>query len=258
MNRFQSFPAITICSGNPFRYDKYFPALIHYIQTNNLSSNPPNITSDDLYKGTFNYIADLFNHNRTDQMLYYGFQLEDILLDCSYNGYDCRNMWTKTISPVLGNCYTFNRQTIDEQTPVFRINDVNGQNLALHNGLAITFYLNVELYYPTLQYGIGLTGVLHNPDEQPLVRYAGTQFSPGFEHNLVYEKSVTTYLNSPYTPCTREMRDDMKDLYSLFDNNTDYIYSAIVCIELCHQTYVYQRCGCIYPTYFYLNHVIRV
>ena len=41
----------------------------------------------------------------------------------------------------------------------------------------------------------------------------------------------------------------------VFDNNTDYIYSETVCLELCYQTYMYEQCGCIYPIYFYLNHV---
>jgi hypothetical protein len=126
----------------------------------------------------------------------------------------------------------------------------------LHNGLIITFYLNIELYFPIIEYGLGLTGILHNPDEQPLIRYSGKHFSPGFEHNLVYEKSISTYLGSPYTSCTKQIRDDMKALYNLFDNNSDYIYSETVCLELCYQTYMYNQCACVYPIYFYLNHVI--
>jgi hypothetical protein len=254
LDRFQLFPAVTICSGNPVRYDKYLTPLISYILTHNLSS-PTGITPSDVYYGAFNYIVDLFNQNKTTEMLSYGFQLEDILLDCSYNGYPCQTMWERTISPILGNCYTFNRQTIDKKMVPFQINDVNGQNEAFHNGLVITFYLNIELYFPILEYGLGLTGILHNPDEQPLIRYSGKHFAPGLEHTLVYEKIVSTYLGSPYTPCTTEIRDDMKALYNLFDNNTGYIYSETVCLELCYQTYMYEQCGCIYPIYFYLNHV---
>jgi hypothetical protein len=51
------------------------------------------------------------------------------------------------------------------------------------------------------------------------------------------------------------MHDDMKALYNLFDNNTDYIYSETICLELCNQTCMYEQCGCVYPVYFYLNHV---
>lgn len=253
LNRSQIFPAVTICSGNPVRYDKFLGPLISYIRTHNLSMSPPNITRDDVYNGVFSFVVDLFNQNKTDQMLSYGFQLEDILLDCSYNGYNCQNMWTKTMSPILGKCYTFNRQTIDIKPSLFQINDVDGQNQAYHNGLIIKFYLNLELYFPVLEYGLGLTGILHHPDEQPLIRYSGKRFLPGFEHHLVYEQSTSTYLGSPYTACTEEIRDDMKSLYNLFDNNT--IYSETVCLELCYQTYVYEQCGCIYPFYFYLKQV---
>lgn len=255
LDHYQLFPAVTLCSGNPVRYDKFIGPVISYIRTHNLSSSPPNITADDVYKGAFNFIIDLFNQNKTNEMLSYGFQLEDILLDCSYNGYNCQNMWTTSLSPLLGNCYTFNRQTIDGKTNVFQINDVNGQNLALHSGLIITFYLNLELYFPTREYGLGLAGLLHSPDEQPLIRYAGKRFSPGFEHNLVYEQTTSTYLGSPYTACTKEIRADMKALYNLFDNNTDYIYSETVCLELCFQTFIYQQCGCVFPYYFYAQYV---
>jgi hypothetical protein len=163
-----------------------------------------------------------------------------------------------SISPILGNCYTFNRQTTDQTMHLFQINDVNGQTQTLHNGLVITFYLNIELYFPIIKYGLGLAGILHNPYEQPLIRYSGKHFSPGFEHNLVYEKSISTYLGSPYTSCTKQIRDDMKALYYLFDNNTDYLYSETVCLELCYQTYMYEQCGCVYPIYFYLNHVFNL
>jgi len=222
---------------------------------NNLMANPPNITRDDIYKSTFNFMIDLLNQNKTTEMLSYGFQLQDILLDCSYNGYDCRDMWIESISPVLGNCYTFNRQSLDRKTPLFDINDINKRNIAFQYGLVVTFYLNIELYFPTLQYGLGLTGILHNVDEQPLIRFAGKRFAPGFEHNLAYEKSLSTFLGSPYTVCTEEIPEDMRALYHFFDNNTDYVYSEIVCLELCYQKYVYEKCSCVYPNNFYFNKV---
>ncbi|CAF3941787.1 unnamed protein product [Adineta steineri] len=231
LNRSQLFPAVTICSGNPLRYDKYLLPLISYIKTHNLSSSPPNITQNDIYNSAFNLMIDLINKNKFEETFSYGFQLEDILLDCTYNGYNCRSMWIKSLSPILGNCYTFNRQTIDKNTNLFQINQINGNVQTLHNGLIMTFYLNIELYFPIIEYGLGLTAILHHPNEQPLIRYAGKRFSPGFEHTLVYEKSLTTYLGSPYTLCTQIITDDMKALYNLFDNNTEYVYSETLNIN---------------------------
>lgn len=255
LNRSQLFPAVTLCSGNPVRYDKYLRPLISFLRSRNAELAQRNITRDDIYYGGFNFMVDLFNQNRTSEMLSYGFQLEDMLMSCSYNGYDCRGMWTRTLSPFLGNCYTFNRRTIDGQSKLFQINDVDPKLQAIHIGLAITFYLNVELYFPVLEYGQGLSGILHNPDEPPLIRYAGQRFSPGFEHSLVYQKSISTYLGSPYTSCTEQVREDMRSLYNLFDKNTDYTYSETVCLELCQQVYIHEQCGCVYPIYFYLNQV---
>ena len=128
----------------------------------------------------------------------------------------------------------------------------------LHNGLIMTFYINIELYFPLIEYGLGLTEILHHPHEQPLIRYAGKRFSPGFEHTLVYEKSVASYLGSPYSSCTKELCDDMKALFHFFYNNTDYAYSETVCLELCQQAFMYEQCGCIYPVYFFLNQVRNV
>lgn len=246
---------MTICSGNPLRVDKYLPPLIAYLIQNNLTASPTNISRDEIYYGAFNFLVDLFNRNKTDQILSYGFQWEDILLDCTYNGYDCRKLWLKTMVPILGNCYTFNRQTVDRQTALFKIDDLNGETQAFHNGLIMTFYLNVELYFPIVEYGLGLTAILHNPDEQPLIRFSGKRFAPGFEYNVVYDNSISTYLGSPYTACTQTVSDDMRALYSLFDNNTDYVYSETVCLELCYQKYMYEQCGCVYSVYFLFNRV---
>lgn len=255
LNRSQVFPAVTICSGNPLRFDKYLPPLINYLIKNNLTVSPTNISRDEIYYGAYNFLVDLFNQNKTAEIMSYGFQWEDILLDCVYNGYDCRKIWMKSIVPFLGNCYTFNRQTIDRKTKLFQINDVNGQTQSIHHGLIITFYLNIELYFPTVEYGLGLSAILHQPDEQPLIRYSGQRFAPGFEHSIVYENSVSTYLGSPYTVCTRTMSDEMKALYNLFDSNTDYVYSETVCLELCYQKYMYEQCGCVYSVFFFLNRV---
>jgi hypothetical protein len=80
LDRFQLFPGVTICSGNPVRYDKYLTPLISYILTHNLSSSPTNLTRNDIYNGAFNFMVDLFNQNKTHEMFSYGFQLEDTLI----------------------------------------------------------------------------------------------------------------------------------------------------------------------------------
>ncbi|CAF1324566.1 unnamed protein product, partial [Didymodactylos carnosus] len=249
-----NFPAVTICSGNPFRYDKIRMPLNYYIVQNNISSDPTSMTYFQSVSAMFNFILELFNENNIDQIRSYGFQLDDILLNCTYNGIDClhnsNKVFVESISITLGNCYTFNAKTLTQS--LYKINDIE-KGLILENGLVLTLYINSELYTPIYNYGIGLTAMVHDNVQLPLVKSLGNHFQPGMEHQIIYRKSEVTYLGSPFTPCTTTISADMQALYSTLFGDAQYDYSQSICYELCQQTYIYQQCQCVLPVYFYIK-----
>jgi hypothetical protein len=101
--RDMNFPAVTVCSANPYRVDRMNEYLLAYAKL--IGSN---LTGEALENLATNMIVDLFNRNETTELYNIGFALSDMLLDCTYNNINCSSNFTYSISSVLGNCYTFN------------------------------------------------------------------------------------------------------------------------------------------------------
>jgi hypothetical protein len=256
LDRKMPFPAVTVCSANPFRYDKMNESLVNYFY----QLYPPNtpFTQDMLNSFAFPLMVDLFNTNDTKQIEIIGFQLSDMLLACTYNGIDCSNAFISFISSALGNCYTFNWKT---STPFYTIADF-GNTLVLKEGLTMTFYIPRESYFPIMSFDTGLTILLHDNDELPVPNENGLRLQPGLSHLITYRKSETTFLPSPYTTCTSKVGDDLRVLYQTtfinYSASTAVAYSESVCGELCEQAYIFSQCSCILPLPFYTRYVLTL
>lgn len=70
----------------------------------------------------------------------------------------------------------------------------------------------------------------------------GVQLEPNRKHILQFTKSQISYLGSPYTACTTEIRPDMSILFEKY--SADYQYSQQVCNTLCEQAFTYMQCNC--------------
>ncbi|UJR19931.1 hypothetical protein I4U23_023063 [Adineta vaga] len=254
LDRHMPFPAVTVCSGNPYRYDQINKSLVSYFYR--LTS--PNSTFNQTTLNSLNIplIVDLFSRNQTDELLSIGFQLSDILLKCSYNGIDCSNVFTISISPIMGNCFTFNWKASGS---VFTISDF-GDSLIVQEGLSLMFYVPQELFFPSIWWDNGLIITLHANDELPVPTESGIYVRPGASHQITYQKSETTFLSAPYTNCTTTVADDLRALYesTFVDLNAsiDVVYSESLCLELCQQSYIYSQCACILPVPFFTRKVL--
>ncbi|CAF1377481.1 unnamed protein product [Didymodactylos carnosus] len=252
-----NFPAITFCNSNPFRYDKINESYNNYLLNTNCS-----YINNDVYCMK-QFINNLFNSNNQTQIINYGYDINDLLVGCNYNILDCSNQskYTQFMSPSYGNCFTFNAQLLanngENKLLLATTTTSSGDNnveftdssmIYFYGGgtncLFMSFYINEDLYYPNLYTSKGLTAIIHNNNEIPLIDSKAFYFAPGYTHNLVWTKSVSTYLEPPYTSCTNIIGDDMKALYDAY-NGVEYSYSQTVCYELCKQTYIYMKCQCI-------------
>ncbi|CAF0860576.1 unnamed protein product [Adineta steineri] len=248
-----AFPAVTICSGNPNRYDKTNISLVNFFYR----LNSPNTTfnQSELDNLLLPLYIDLFNRNQIEEWQSLGFKMSDMLLSCAYNGIDCSNAFIPSISSALGNCYTFNWKTSTDFVTLTNISST----FVLKEGLGMSFYIPTEIYFPATWADAGLVVLLHDNDELPLPNENGLYLKPGASHLIVYRKSVTTFLPHPYTQCTSEVADDMRSLYqTTFINqtaSTAVAYSESVCRILCEQAYIYSQCSCIIPVPFFLRKV---
>jgi hypothetical protein len=256
LDREMAFPAVTICSGNSYRYDNINASLVSYFYR--LNSPNTTFTQAILNSLAMPLIVDLFRRNQTEELVSIGFQLSDYLLSCSYNGISCSDVFTASISPAMGNCFTFNWKASGN---VFKISDY-GETLLIRDGLSMSFYVPQELFFPASLFDVGLVITLHDNDELPIPTETGLFLQPSASHLITYQKSETTFLPSPYTNCTSDVSDDLRALYmSAFLNSTastEVVYSDSLCLELCQQAYIFSQCSCILPMPFFTREVVTI
>ncbi|CAF1463424.1 unnamed protein product [Adineta steineri] len=256
LERKMPFPAVTVCNANPYRLDKMNASLVAFVSR--LYSPNKTYNQNLLDSLAIPLVIDLFNRNQTEELASIGFQLSDILLSCSYNGIDCSNLFTRSLTSALGNCFTFNWKT---STPFFTIADY-GDTLLLREALQMTFYVPRESNFPVPYFMIGLNIVLHDNDEFPLSIENGLALAPGLSHLITYRKSSETFLPAPYSQCTSNVSSDLRALYrTTFTNRNvsdSILYSESVCNELCELAYIFSQCSCILPIPFFTRNVLAL
>jgi hypothetical protein len=252
-DRDMAFPAVTVCNSNPYKTDQMNAALVTYAQS--IGLNASSLTAFELEELALPLLVDLFNRNQLSEISNIGFQLENFLLDCSYNGINCSSNFVGSLSSVYGNCFTFNWEASMKQ--LYTLNDMSS-SLVTYQGLSLTFYVPTQLNFPMLSYYDGLILMLHDNDEIPYIVQNGLRLQPGLAHTITYQKSQTTFLSMPYTNCTSTVEADLQALYETTFNSeaaSEVAYSEEVCYELCEQAYVFSQCSCVLPTPFFMQYV---
>ncbi|CAF1236001.1 unnamed protein product [Adineta steineri] len=247
------FPAVTVCSATPNRYDKTNISLVNLFHR--LYPSYAKFNQTILNSLLIPLYIDLFNRNQIEEEQSIGYKLTDIMLYCNYSGIDCSNAFVPSLSSIFGNCYTFNWKT---SIPFFTLNSVSN-TFVIKEGLSLGFYIPRESYFPSLSYDAGLIVLLHDNDELPLPNENGRGLQPGLSHSIIYRKTITTFLPAPYSQCTSDIADDLRSLYdTTFINQTasqTVAYSESLCRELCEQAYVFSQCSCILPSAFFTRHI---
>lgn len=247
------FPAVTICNGNPFRKDRTMKALDKYIRkySINLNKTDPNTLPTLM-------MIDLFNQNKSNALVRLGFQLSDMLLDCSYNGINCSSNFTNSLSSVFGNCFTFNWKPSSNK--LYTLPQL-GSTLMIYEGLSMTFYVPSHLNLPLNEYNDGLILFIHENNEIPFIAKNGVRLQSNLAHTITFRKSQTIFLSKPFTNCTSVVGPSLRHIYEvIYDSQWAHqiAYSESLCYELCEQAYVFSKCSCILPIPFLMHYVFSL
>ncbi|UJR27553.1 hypothetical protein I4U23_008835 [Adineta vaga] len=220
----QPFPAVTFCNYAPARYDLVIRSFLAY--TNSLNITNTNDTS------TFTLAQAIA-------------VLDSMLINCTYNGQQCTaNDFISFLSSHYGSCYTFNAKMKDTSSNAVRYTSDSGGS----GQLQLRLYTHSHLYIPyiTEEVSSGVVAMIHDNTQLPQIDIAGINLAPGLKHKLGYRKKANYFLSAPYTDCTDKIPLAMKAMFDRYEG-ADYTYSQSVCITLCTQAYIYQKCGCVSP-----------
>uniref|UniRef100_A0A8C5J2V0 ASI1C protein n=1 Tax=Junco hyemalis TaxID=40217 RepID=A0A8C5J2V0_JUNHY len=240
-----TFPAITICNLNEFRFSKitrndmyHVGELLALLNERYEISNPqlaePHVLAALRDKANFkNFKAKPFSmaefYNRT------GHDLADMLLQCSFRGTGCtaRNFTVVSIFTRLGKCYTFNPGGPGREV----LTTLQGGS---GNGLELMLNVQQEEYLPVwgdtdeTSFEVGVKVQIHSQDEPPFIDQLGFGVAPGFQTFVSCQQQRLVYLPPPWGDCKAT------PIESDFFTN----YSLTACRLDCETRYLAENCNC--------------
>uniref|UniRef100_A0A672M2J4 Acid-sensing ion channel 4-like n=2 Tax=Sinocyclocheilus grahami TaxID=75366 RepID=A0A672M2J4_SINGR len=186
-----TFPAITLCNVNRFRFSALTDADIYHLA--NLTGLPPKSRKGHR-PSELQYpppdMLDIFQRT--------GHQLEDMLKSCNFSGQNCSSEDFSVVYTRFGKCYTFN----GNKTSPKRV-----RQGGTGNGLELMLDIQQDEYLPiwretnetTLEAGIRVQ--IHSQNEPPYIHQLGFGVSPGFQTFVSCQEQRLTYLPQPWGNC---------------------------------------------------------
>ncbi|XP_068789986.1 acid-sensing ion channel 1C-like isoform X3 [Struthio camelus] len=238
-----TFPAITICNLNEFRFSKitrndmyHVGELLALLNDRYEISNPqlaePDVLAALRDKANFkNFKAKPFSmaefYNRT------GHDLADMLLQCSFRGANCTARNFTVIFTRLGKCYTFNSGEPGTEL----LTTLQG---GAGNGLELMLNIQQEEYLPVwgdtdeTSYEAGVKVQIHSQEEPPFIDQLGFGVAPGFQTFVSCQQQRLVYLPPPWGDCKATPIES-----DFFAN-----YSITACRLDCETRYLAENCNC--------------
>ncbi|XP_023671453.2 acid-sensing ion channel 1C isoform X2 [Paramormyrops kingsleyae] len=261
--RSMSFPAITFCNQNLFRMSRltkadlyhsgYWLDLLHINHSVNhrtLGTMRDDRKQSLLSLMDFSQYAPPARFNTTEMVDRLGHQLEDMLLECKFQGENCTYRNFTPIYTRYGKCYTFNSGK-DGNPLLTTLKGGTG------NGLEIMLDIQQDEYLPVwgetdeTSYEAGIKVQIHSQDEPPFIDQLGFGVAPGFQtfvscqqqrepsdicdpvHGLCLWLSLQ-YLPPPWGDCKSTAMDS--EFFST--------YSITACRIDCETRYLVENCNC--------------
>ncbi|XP_068051711.1 acid-sensing ion channel 4 isoform X3 [Anomalospiza imberbis] len=243
------FPAVTLCNPNRARFlhltkpDLYSVGEWLGLARENHSLVPEMLAV--LEEDQRAWLTRLANYSRflpprrserTMQSFFHrlGHQIEDMLVECRFQGERCGPQHFTPVYTRYGKCYTFNG---DRRNP--RVTRQGGMG----NGLEIMLDIQQEEYLPIWRetnetsFEAGIRVQIHSQDEPPYIHQLGFGVSPGFQTFVSCQEQRLTYLPQPWGNCRASTQGEQ--LLPGYDT-----YSIAACRLQCEKEAVVQSCHC--------------
>nr|XP_022336516.1 degenerin mec-10-like [Crassostrea virginica] len=165
----------------------------------------------------------LFQNETKITRAHLGHSIEDLLINCSFNGKICSaKNFTLFQTLDFGNCYTLSSEMYETRRTGPR------------NGLQIILQLEIGEVGDFLE-GSGVRLVIHPPGTLPFPAEEGFTLSSGYETSIGMKMVSLSRSKPPYGKCV-----DGGDFYRMYGVH----YTVTTCINLCRNTKVLHFCNC--------------
>ncbi|XP_052531352.1 acid-sensing ion channel 4 isoform X2 [Tympanuchus pallidicinctus] len=243
------FPAVTLCNPNRARFLQLTkPDLYSVGQWLGLSREDRSLVPELLAmlgEEKRRWLTRLANYSRflpprrserTMQSFFHrlSHQIEDMLVECRFQGERCGPQHFTPVYTRYGKCYTFNG---DRRNP--RVTRQGGMG----NGLEIMLDIQQEEYLPIWRetnetsFEAGIRVQIHSQDEPPYIHQLGFGVSPGFQTFVSCQEQRLTYLPQPWGNCRASVQGEQ----TLPGYDT---YSIAACRLQCEKEAVVRSCHC--------------
>jgi len=180
-----------------------------------------------------------------------GHDLNDILLDCSFNLIKCNvSDFTWSYDAYYGNCYTFN-SGYDTSGNVI---ELKSSSLATpDSGLQLTLYVNAYEEFLVNKWldGLGIVLRVDNSSYSTFYLNDGIFVPSGFITYVLIDREFKSTLPKPYSNCELEATSSKSELYNRI-GRSKYGYSQQFCYTQCAQKYYIDKYNCALPFMFSL------
>lgn len=244
------YPAVTFCRSFVFVISLRFQLVFHLGNLNPLRNDKflddfqptQNGNDTDRRNRYTNYIASMLRENSlTHRMNSFesGYELNDLLIECTFNGRYCHRNFTPFFHPNYGNCYTFNNdENVEESrttslTHFWSIDDTDATD---GYKLFLELYLFQDEYLSYLDDRTAFRLFLHRKHEIPILSQTTLLIAPTVFTKLIFSHRQISFSQQ----CRNDLTDDMK---TIFGENQGR-YSQALCYTLCQFQHVQKRCSC--------------
>jgi hypothetical protein len=245
------FPKVSVCNVNQFT-SKYGYEFLRNLTNNTFDTSfPENLSSFERLKQAYITQVKAFtlaNNSKYFEKKSLGQDLNDSLLSCAFNLYECTSDdFSWYYDAIYGNCYSFNSGF--NSTGQRRDDSVSYLAGSWH-GLQVDFFVrsyeNISLFN-SIWGGSGAIIRIDNVSHVIDHIRDGIFVSPGSSTYVALNREFKTILPKPYSNCEIESYDKLtyfdSELYRLIKNSY-YDYTQNFCLEQCLLKLLVEKCGC--------------
>ncbi|XP_075257927.1 epithelial sodium channel subunit beta-2-like isoform X2 [Convolutriloba macropyga] len=171
---------------------------------------------------------------RADEIIGNGHQKDNFIVNCVFNGKDCKDKFKTVQIPDYGNCFTFN-SFLTESKPL------NTSKPGSEHGLKLSLFLERDEYFSIIRESAGATVVVHDFKQKPSLKSNSILISPGKATIIALRQKQIIRKPHPFSTCVT----DWPEFLELSPKYLKYEYSFDFCEELCRELTLARECGCI-------------